>query len=72
MESSRPPALSVDLLPRQLDGRGLLHAVLNALNQSVALITPDGQIVAVNRQWREFGDANDLRSPNHGVGMNYF
>ena len=46
-------------------------AILAALPFSIALLDPDGNIVSVNRTWREFADANALISPAQGVGTNY-
>ena len=31
-----------------------------------------GNIIAVNEAWRAFGGVNGLRSPNSGIGLNYF
>lgn len=46
-------------------------AILDTLPAHVALIDGEGVIVTVNRAWCDFGDANDLQSTNHGVGLNY-
>ena len=37
----------------------------------VALIDPDGVIVAVNESWRRVATANVLQGPDVGVGQNY-
>jgi hypothetical protein len=36
-----------------------------------AILDEDGTILEVNDAWRRFGDENQLRSPDAGVGMNY-
>jgi PAS domain S-box-containing protein len=46
-------------------------AILNALPDLVALIDPDGVILAVNASWRRFATANVLQGPDFGVGQNY-
>ena len=46
-------------------------AILNALPAHVALIDPDGVILAVNESWRCFATANVLQGPDFGVGQNY-
>jgi PAS domain S-box-containing protein len=46
-------------------------ALLNALPVHVALLDPEGVIVAVNDAWRRFGDANGLGDATHGVGRHY-
>ena len=46
-------------------------AILNALPAHVALIDPDGIILAVNESWRRFATANLLQSADFGVGQNY-
>lgn len=38
---------------------------------SIALLESDGTIRMVNQAWREFADANDLRSPDYCVNTNY-
>jgi signal transduction histidine kinase len=49
----------------------LLQAALDALTAHVAVLDPQGAIVAVNRAWRRFGRANHLQLPNFGIGTNY-
>ncbi|MCK7494922.1 MAG: PAS domain-containing protein [Comamonadaceae bacterium] len=46
-------------------------ALLNALPAHIAVLDPNGVIVAVNDAWRRFGDENGLRDVNHGIGRNY-
>jgi two-component system sensor histidine kinase/response regulator len=46
-------------------------AILNALPAHVALLDPDGTILAVNESWRRFGAANLLLGPDFTVGQNY-
>ena len=46
-------------------------AILNALPAHVALIDPDGVIVAVNESWRCLATANALQGPEIGLGQNY-
>ncbi len=45
--------------------------VLNALPAHIALLDPEGVIVAVNDAWRDFATANQLQVPEFGLGQNY-
>jgi len=46
-------------------------AILNALPANVALIDPDGVILAVNESWRRFATSNGMEGAESGVGQNY-
>ena len=46
-------------------------AILDALPAHVLLLDANGVIVSVNEAWRRLTDANALRDPNYGVGLNY-
>jgi diguanylate cyclase (GGDEF)-like protein/PAS domain S-box-containing protein len=46
-------------------------AILNALPAHIALLDAEGMIVAVNDSWKSFADANALKSPQYGIGLNY-
>ncbi|MEI8169625.1 MAG: HD-GYP domain-containing protein [Rhodoferax sp.] len=46
-------------------------AVIDALTAHVALLSNQGEIVAVNESWRKFADDNGSTLPNYGVGSNY-
>ena len=46
-------------------------AILNALPAHVALIDPDGVILAVNESWRRYGAANRLETADAAIGANY-
>jgi len=45
--------------------------VLDGFAGPTAVLDPGGRIVAVNRTWRDFGDANGLASRDHGLNMDY-
>ena len=49
----------------------LLLSVLDSLPAHMALLDRNGNIVSVNRAWKEFAHANECHSENYGVGMNY-
>ena len=53
-------------------GTDLKHDVLDALEDNVSVLDPQGRIVAVNESWRSFARANG-GSPRcvTGVGLNY-
>ncbi len=46
-------------------------AILNALPAHVALLDPDGAILAVNESWRNPATASALQGPDFGVGQSY-
>jgi len=46
-------------------------AILDALPAHIALLDPQGHILAVNENWRRFASGNALRSPDFLVGQNY-
>lgn len=46
-------------------------AVLDALPAHIALLDEAGTIVAVNKAWRRFAEANHFRDLRAGVGTNY-
>ncbi len=48
-----------------------LHATLDSLSAEIAILDESGEIIFVNRAWREFAKRNDWRAPNAGVGTNY-
>lgn len=47
------------------------QALIDALTAHVALVDRSATIVAVNRAWRQFADANGGCLPEHGIGQNY-
>ena len=56
----------------QTSDTSLMNAVLDSLIDSVAVITRDGTIVAVNNAWREFGRQNGASLPViDGIGLNH-
>src|SRR5664279_1066183 len=63
--STLPPAVMADI-------RALLEGILAALPASLAILDENGVILAVNRAWRAFADANGLNDPTYGVGESYF
>lgn len=53
------------------DTMDLLVRALDALSAEVALLDGTGQIVAVNRAWRDFARLNGFECADAGVGTNY-
>lgn len=47
------------------------QSTIDALSAHICVIDKDGQILSVNRAWREFGDTNPPVLENYGIGMNY-
>ena len=45
--------------------------ILDALPPNIALLNEVGEIVAVNKSWKNFGMANNLQADNFGIGCNY-
>lgn len=54
------------------DSLKFLEALVDSLDQQVAVIDSRGQIVFVNRAWREFGRQNGAPDNAEAVGCNYF
>jgi PAS domain S-box-containing protein len=51
---------------------GYAKAVLDSLTENVAVLSPEGEIIAVNAAWRSFAAANDHANLSAtGVGVNY-
>jgi PAS domain S-box-containing protein len=46
-------------------------SILDGISANIALLDPDGNIVAVNAQWRAFANDNGYSHGNHGLGCNY-
>ncbi len=45
--------------------------ILDALSAHLALLDTQGNIISVNEAWRQFADANMLKTAEHSVGRNY-
>ncbi|CAN5499424.1 hypothetical protein BH11ARM1_BH11ARM1_08670 [soil metagenome] len=56
------------LLP---DSERFLQAAIDAITSHVALLDPDGQIIAVNKSWLDFAAENGGDPIATGVGTNY-
>ena len=52
-------------------GRGQFAAVLDALPDATAILDAGGDIIAVNKAWRMFGQENQGSSRGTGIGVNY-
>lgn len=48
-----------------------IQAIIDALSENVAITDEGGEIIAVNRGWRQFADRNDLSSPEYALRENY-
>ena len=49
----------------------VLRDALDALADHVALLGPDGEVIAVNRAWTDFAVANGYADEGGGLGTNY-
>jgi two-component system cell cycle sensor histidine kinase/response regulator CckA len=49
----------------------ILRGALDALAEHVALLGPNGDVVAVNRSWTDFAVANGYAAGGTGIGLNY-
>jgi PAS domain S-box-containing protein len=47
------------------------ESILDGLSATIALLDPEGTIVAVNAQWRDFALANGYANGEYGLGRNY-
>lgn len=45
--------------------------IIDNVRDHIAVVDSDGEIVFVNKAWREFGDKNGLEMDEYGVGSNY-
>ncbi len=48
-----------------------LQSTIDALSAHAAIIAEDGEILLVNRKWRQFAHANGLKMEADGLGENY-
>jgi len=46
-------------------------AMLDSLTANIAVLDPNGDIVAVNGSWRNFAIANHMHNDDNGLGVNY-
>lgn len=46
-------------------------AILDSLTSNIAVLDPNGLILAVNLRWKEFAAANQMNDAGLGVGANY-
>jgi PAS domain S-box-containing protein len=54
------------------ESRRFLRSTLDSLSSHIAILNETGVIIATNKAWRQFAEANELGAPEAGVGMNYF
>ncbi|MCS3902451.1 diguanylate cyclase (GGDEF)-like protein [Methylohalomonas lacus] len=59
---------SKDELAYALD---LRQTLINSLSAHIALLDQDGTVIDVNDQWRHFGQENDYKDNQFGIGQNY-
>jgi PAS domain S-box-containing protein len=51
----------------------LTQSIIDSLSSSVAVVSPSGEIIQVNRAWREFAEENGgSEATRRGVGLDYF
>ena len=55
----------------QAAATSLLQEALDALADHIALLGPTGEVIAVNRAWAEFAEANGYAAGGTGLGANY-
>jgi PAS domain S-box-containing protein len=69
------PAAQRELLRSEAEQRQFAReqaAILDALPAHIALLDPDGQILTVNKAWRDYALANGYSGEHLGLGVNYF
>jgi PAS domain S-box-containing protein len=66
-----PSAASRHAPSTSLPAGGIQTAILDALPANIALLSPAGEILAVNASWRKFGAANSVPEKYGFVGQNY-
>jgi PAS domain S-box-containing protein len=52
--------------------QAVFQGSLDAIPANVALLDKDGKIIAINKSWRAFGEANGYPDNSIGLGVNYF
>jgi two-component system CheB/CheR fusion protein len=70
-ELSRAKEALVRSKARQQHLADQYEMTLDCMNAHVAVLSPMGEIVSVNQQWRRFAGDNEMRDPSCGVGTNY-
>jgi diguanylate cyclase (GGDEF)-like protein len=66
----KPCAANPDFVLKVSDLNNIYEAVLDSLDQEIAVIDQDGTIIYVNRAWKQFSKENNL-SDEFIVGSNY-
>ncbi|MBA2269076.1 MAG: PAS domain S-box protein, partial [Chthoniobacterales bacterium] len=56
---------------RVLESKRFLQSTLDALSSHIAILDQHGNIIEVNDAWNHFGNANQARRRQRGVGDNY-
>lgn len=54
------------------ESQRFLRSTLDSLSSHIVILNETGTIIATNKAWRQFAEANELGAPEAGVGMNYF
>ena len=64
---------SVEDLPDQVrkEAAGFVQSALDALSAHVAILDDKGEIIGLNRAWRNYAQSNGLPDAEYGLGMNY-
>ncbi|WGI16925.1 PAS domain-containing sensor histidine kinase [Methanonatronarchaeum sp. AMET-Sl] len=58
-------------MSKQNDLIKLSSMVMDSVNDHIAIIDSDGEIILVNEAWKNFGDQNDLQHNEYCLGENY-
>jgi len=53
------------------DGQRFVLSALDAMAAHIAILNTNGEIIAVNKAWRDFADSNGFKDTTYGVGTNY-
>ncbi len=71
LEARRDLALRQAAVKAEQEGQRFLQSTLDALSSHLVVLDERGEIIAVNKAWRQFAEANNGSPAASGVGANY-
>ena len=57
--------------PASQEANRFVQSALDAMSSHISILNQDGEIIGVNKAWREFADANNMNDSSYGIGLNY-
>jgi DNA-binding CsgD family transcriptional regulator len=56
---------------KEMQPQSLYRNIIDSLSAQIAILNDSGVIIATNKSWQEFGEANNLQPPVDSKGQNY-